>query len=613
MYSPAVCVFRDSEDTGYAFRAEPFSIAVVGVAAKRRPRLTEDRQHLKDDEYILELYRKVQTTLAVALAKGHDCIVLGALGCGAYRNPPLHVAQIFQLALQEYAGLFREVIFAITDDHNANQEHNPDGNFQPFFEQLHDKPLRELPASHPVPFQARRCGDLCRFGGACTKPHDEVEPEGAPLCVADTACADWSAAHRKTHAHTKCVVDDVPQCPAGVECKDVDATHRLLRRHPVCPFGAKCSNWQDAEHAARLTHPEPCREGGHCKVLQEAHLERFCHVPMCEDGLECDLYTGDVETQKHGHCWELRHCKTRCTDGTFCALWASPDHLLEFSHPFKPPCHKAPYRCHQMGDREHTAAQSHVCMWGVECKELRDPAKSANHRRLFIHVPREPCMHGAACAAKGDHSLESCLASYAHPGVCDIRKPCNFGDECRDRWDAGHVKEFWHGLDFAPIPCDVTGLNMLAGGTAPIDFPANHANILRGIAGHHGFGSVDALKAGVNKGVLEWVRSVRPVHCCRLVDTRPGRENDRIFARMIAHGHLLSAESLLELSDPATAAKEARGHVLVHKIINASPVCVSSKEVRCAPPFSAAPYAANPSLTHLTATPHTRTLTRVPF
>ena len=44
---------------------------------------------------------KVRLILQIAIQKGHDAVVLGALGCGAWRNPPQHVAEIFQEVLAE--------------------------------------------------------------------------------------------------------------------------------------------------------------------------------------------------------------------------------------------------------------------------------------------------------------------------------------------------------------------------------------------------------------------------------------------------------------------------------------------------------------------------------
>jgi len=44
-------------------------------------------------------------------------LVLGALGCGAFRNPPRVIARTFRdvLAEEEWGGYFETIIFAILD------------------------------------------------------------------------------------------------------------------------------------------------------------------------------------------------------------------------------------------------------------------------------------------------------------------------------------------------------------------------------------------------------------------------------------------------------------------------------------------------------------------
>lgn len=88
--------------------------------------------------------------------KGHDAIVLSAFGCGAYRNPPSIMAQLFyEVISTEYAGggvnlpkTYRHISFAIIDDHNSNKEHNPEGNFLPFQNKfangLDDRPISDI-------------------------------------------------------------------------------------------------------------------------------------------------------------------------------------------------------------------------------------------------------------------------------------------------------------------------------------------------------------------------------------------------------------------------------------------------------------------------------------
>ena len=77
---------------------------------------------------------KIRVILNLAAIHEHDCIVLSAFGCGAYRNPPNEVANIFfeKLRENEYNGRFSKVIFAIFNDHNACHEYSPDGNIVPF-------------------------------------------------------------------------------------------------------------------------------------------------------------------------------------------------------------------------------------------------------------------------------------------------------------------------------------------------------------------------------------------------------------------------------------------------------------------------------------------------
>ena len=60
--------------------------------------------------------------------------MLSAFGCGAFRNPPQHMAELFRETLgeEEFSGVFRRIVFAILDDHNAQGRHSPEGNYAPF-------------------------------------------------------------------------------------------------------------------------------------------------------------------------------------------------------------------------------------------------------------------------------------------------------------------------------------------------------------------------------------------------------------------------------------------------------------------------------------------------
>ena len=69
--------------------------------------------------------------------------VLSAFGCGAFQNPPHHVARLFKEVFfeDEFRNRFRLVVFAIMDDHNSWREHNPEGNLLPFLREFEEKLL----------------------------------------------------------------------------------------------------------------------------------------------------------------------------------------------------------------------------------------------------------------------------------------------------------------------------------------------------------------------------------------------------------------------------------------------------------------------------------------
>ena len=81
---------------------------------------------------------KMRTILRIGLRHGHDSLVLGALGCGAFCNPPSHIARLFHEVFEEpeFKNKYRLISFAILDDHNAHRAHNPEGNYKPFIEEF---------------------------------------------------------------------------------------------------------------------------------------------------------------------------------------------------------------------------------------------------------------------------------------------------------------------------------------------------------------------------------------------------------------------------------------------------------------------------------------------
>lgn len=136
IYTPNAVCFRETEQKGYALLDAPVRLSFITVAGMNRPDLTADG--MIADHHVEPIKNKMRTIFRMGLVHGHDSLVLGALGCGAFRNPPRHVARLFHEVLDEaeFRNRYRRIVFAILDDHNAHLRHNPDGNFRPFAEEF---------------------------------------------------------------------------------------------------------------------------------------------------------------------------------------------------------------------------------------------------------------------------------------------------------------------------------------------------------------------------------------------------------------------------------------------------------------------------------------------
>ena len=121
IYSHGVTVFRDTEANGYALLEKPWQVNFVAVAANNIRRYMNGRTTIPD-KFIPSTLSLIRAILRIAYNNGQHRLVLGAFGCGAFANPPKHMAQLFKQVFEEpeFQGLFKDIHFAIIEDHNSH-------------------------------------------------------------------------------------------------------------------------------------------------------------------------------------------------------------------------------------------------------------------------------------------------------------------------------------------------------------------------------------------------------------------------------------------------------------------------------------------------------------
>ena len=128
IYSPRVPVFRDDADR---LISDPWCTSVItspavnaGALKKSHPELVSQIRPVMED--------RVEKVIQLATCEGHRHLVLGAWGCGVFRNDPCEIAAIFCRVLksEQYRNRFERIRFSVLD-------HSRDlATFKAFKEQL---------------------------------------------------------------------------------------------------------------------------------------------------------------------------------------------------------------------------------------------------------------------------------------------------------------------------------------------------------------------------------------------------------------------------------------------------------------------------------------------
>lgn len=122
IYTPNVIVFKSDDDEYDQLPQDKWrKIDVISCSA---PNLIERRRSIKSPDCVDHVLvgdntladiqlKRTKHILHIAACNGVDHLVLGAFGCGAFRNNPEIVARAFDKNLKEYSKYFKTIEFAI--------------------------------------------------------------------------------------------------------------------------------------------------------------------------------------------------------------------------------------------------------------------------------------------------------------------------------------------------------------------------------------------------------------------------------------------------------------------------------------------------------------------
>ena len=113
IYTPGVVVFKtDTSNPKLMEQADWYKVNVISCAA---PNLSGLGSRLNQKvSALLNLHMlRARVILDLAYVKGNEVIILGAFGCGAFRNPPDVVAEAYRSVIEDYRYSFKTIEFAV--------------------------------------------------------------------------------------------------------------------------------------------------------------------------------------------------------------------------------------------------------------------------------------------------------------------------------------------------------------------------------------------------------------------------------------------------------------------------------------------------------------------
>jgi len=114
IYSPGVPVFRDDKDI---LLEEPwYASFITAPAVNAGAVMSNEKQNVS--QIGLTMLNRIEKLLSIAVIHDHNVLVLGAWGCGVFKNSPTDVANWFKEQLvsnRTFNQTFKTIVFAVLD------------------------------------------------------------------------------------------------------------------------------------------------------------------------------------------------------------------------------------------------------------------------------------------------------------------------------------------------------------------------------------------------------------------------------------------------------------------------------------------------------------------
>lgn len=110
IYSPTVPILKDEDGT---YLDDLYYSAIITAPAVNTGVVLRNEPH-NIDQIEEVMYRRIDMVLRICQIYGHKTLILGAWGCGVFRNDPEVIARMFDTLLRgKYNNVFHKVVFSI--------------------------------------------------------------------------------------------------------------------------------------------------------------------------------------------------------------------------------------------------------------------------------------------------------------------------------------------------------------------------------------------------------------------------------------------------------------------------------------------------------------------